>query len=60
MNNKEHYEKEGIEKLKEIKSNMNKSRLFEDKYNYCWNNSNIKLEPEWIEGFIEVLWDKYN
>ena len=35
MNNKEHYEKEGIEKLKEIKSNMNKSRLFEDKYNYC-------------------------
>lgn len=53
ISNKEHYEKKGIIKLKEIKSSMNKSRLFEDKYNYCWNNCILKLEPEWVEGFID-------
>jgi len=35
MNEKKHYSIEGIKSLKEIKSKMKKSRLFQDKFNYC-------------------------
>jgi len=53
MNNKEHFEKQGIEKLIKIKSNMNKLRPFKEKFDYCWNQNILNLEPEWIEGFID-------
>jgi LAGLIDADG endonuclease len=35
MNEKEHYNIEGINNLKKIKSNMNKARSFKDKFDYC-------------------------
>jgi hypothetical protein len=35
MNEKLHYKKEGVNLLKEIKSTMNKSRLFKDKFEFC-------------------------
>ena len=52
MKDKLHYNLNGINMLKDIKSDMNKSRLFKDKYDFCWSK-NIILEPEWIEGFID-------
>jgi hypothetical protein len=35
MKDKKHYNLNGIEKLKEIKSKMNKARSFKDKFNFC-------------------------
>jgi LAGLIDADG endonuclease len=52
MKDKKHYEREGIEMLKEIKSQMNKARSFKDKFYYCWNKD-IILKAEWIQGFID-------
>jgi hypothetical protein len=31
---------------------MNKSRLFKDKFEFCWSK-NIIIQPEWIQGFID-------
>lgn len=52
MRNKKHFTIEGIERLKSIKSNMNKARSWKDKFHYCWNNE-IVLKPNWIQGFID-------
>jgi hypothetical protein len=52
MNDKKHYNLEGINTLREIKSNMNKSRLYINKFDYCWNKD-IIVEPEWLQGFID-------
>ena len=52
MSNKEHYDLKGISILKEIKSNMNKLRLFRDKFNYCWTKD-INIKPEWVQGFVD-------
>lgn len=52
MYEKNHYKKDGIETLREIKSKMNKSRSFKDKYEYCWSKD-INIEPEWLQGFID-------
>lgn len=35
-----------------LKSKMNKARSIEDKFNFC-NNSNIILESNWVQGFID-------
>ena len=35
MNKKKQYNKEGISNLKILKSKMNKSRLFKEKYDFC-------------------------
>jgi len=45
MSEKKHYSIEGINNLREVKSNMNKFRLFQDKFYYCWSK-NITIEPE--------------
>ena len=45
MKDKKHYNIKGIEKLKEIKSKMNKARSFKNKFNFCWNKE-IILVPE--------------
>jgi len=47
MYNKEHFTSNGINKLKGVKTGMNKSRTFKDKFNFCWN-SNLKLSSEWV------------
>ena len=52
MNEKKHYNLEGINNLKNIKSNMNKSRLFKDKFDFCWAED-IIVKPEWVQGFID-------
>jgi LAGLIDADG endonuclease len=52
MRDKKHLTKEGISLLRDIKEKMNKARSFEDRFNYCWNNK-IKLEPEWVQGFVD-------
>ena len=52
MRDKKHFTKEGISLLRDIKEKMNKARSFEDRFNHCWNNK-IKLEPEWIQGFVD-------
>lgn len=52
LKNKEHFKYEGIQKLRCIKSTMNKARSFEDKYNFCTFNKVI-LDPSWIQGFID-------
>lgn len=52
MFEKQHYTLNGISKLKDIKSNMNRARSFEDKFNYCWNNC-LDVLPEWVQGFID-------
>lgn len=44
LKNKEHFKYEGIQKLRCIKSTMNKARSFEDKYNFCTFNKVI-LDP---------------
>jgi LAGLIDADG endonuclease len=35
MSEKQHFTLEGISKLKDIKSDMNRARSFEDKFNFC-------------------------
>src|SRR5438046_1806832 len=45
MSEKKHYSIEGINNLREVKSNMNKFRLFQDKFYYCWSKD-ITIEPE--------------
>ena len=52
MSEKKHYSIEGINNLREVKSNMNKFRLFQDKFYYCWSKD-ITIEPEWVQGFID-------
>lgn len=52
MKEKKHYDLNGIEKLREIKSKMNKARSFKDKFNFCWSKD-IILVSEWIQGFID-------
>lgn len=52
MFEKQHFSLEGISNLREIKSNMNRVRSFEDKFNFCWNNC-LEVRPEWIQGFID-------
>lgn len=52
MKDKGHYNLEGINNLKDIKSKMNKSRSFSDKFFYCWNKD-IIIHPEWVQGFID-------
>jgi hypothetical protein len=67
MSNKKHYDINGINDLRIIKSKMNKARSFKEKYKFCWKN-NIILKPEWIQGFIdgegsfqcEIIKDKRN
>jgi hypothetical protein len=44
MKNKEHFNSKGINKLRLIKSCMNYSRSFEDKYNFCLSKK-IDLHP---------------
>jgi len=53
MSNKKHYTRVGIDILKDIKSKMNRARLFKDKYDFCWGND-IILEEEWIQGFFSL------
>jgi len=52
LKDKEHFKYEGIQKLKLIKSTMNKARSFEDKYNFCISNK-VNLDPCWLQGFID-------
>ena len=52
MNDKNHFNSDGINNLKNLKSRMNKVRSFKDKFEFCWKKV-IKLEPEWIQGFID-------
>ncbi len=54
MKNKEHLTIEGMDKIKEISSKMNKARSFEDKYNYCNSSLGLTTLPN---GDIEI---KYN
>jgi hypothetical protein len=49
---KEHFKYEGIQKLKLIKSTMNKERSFNDKYDFCLFNK-VNLDPSWLQGFID-------
>lgn len=48
-----HLTKEGLNKIKELKANMNTGRSFEDKFRHCWAKCPIILQPEWIIGFID-------
>ena len=52
LKDKEHFKYEGIQKLRFLKSTMNKARSFEDKYNFCMSNK-ISLDPCWLQGFID-------
>lgn len=52
LKKKEHFKYEGIRKLKLIKSTMNKSRSFKDKYNFCLFNK-VNLHSSWLQGFID-------
>jgi len=52
MNEKNHLKKDGIDKLRNIKSYMNKARSFKDKFNYCWSKT-INIESEWLQGFVD-------
>jgi len=52
MFDKQHYTFDGIFKLKEMKSNVNRARSFEDKFNFCLSND-IKLTLGWIQEFID-------
>jgi hypothetical protein len=54
MKNKEHLTIEGINTIKKIRSKMNKSRPFEDKFNYCKSSLGMTTRPG---GEIEI---KYN
>nr|UZS77567.1 hypothetical protein [Lentinula edodes]UZS77616.1 hypothetical protein [Lentinula edodes]UZS77642.1 hypothetical protein [Lentinula edodes]UZS77668.1 hypothetical protein [Lentinula edodes]UZS77694.1 hypothetical protein [Lentinula edodes] len=45
MKNKEHLTIEGINKIIEISSKMNKARSFEDKYNYCKTSLGMTTAP---------------
>jgi len=59
MSNKEH--ENGLDKIKEINSKMNKTRSFEDKYDFCktslgLNNQNevsYRLPEYWVQAFID-------
>lgn len=59
MIKKEHLSIEGMEKINEIVSQMNKNKSFEDKYNHCksflgLSESEVKynLPPHWVQGFL--------
>jgi len=59
MQDKKHLTSEGIDKILEIASKMNKNRPFEEKYKICFNylinsteNKFIEISPHWIQTFL--------
>lgn len=42
-----------INKIKSIINNMNSRRNFLEKWNYLFNSKIIKLDPHWIQAFID-------
>jgi Fe-S-cluster formation regulator IscX/YfhJ len=42
-----------INKIESIINNMNSRRSFIDKWNYLFNSKIIKLDPHWIQAFID-------
>jgi hypothetical protein len=61
MKNKEHLTEEGLQKIREISSNMNTGRSFLEKYEYLKKslnidsegNANYKLPEHWVQTFID-------
>src|SRR3954468_22078737 len=52
LENKEHLTLQGIEKLKNMASQMNTNRTFEEKGQFCQEHtSKSTISPEWIQGF---------
>lgn len=42
-----------LDKIIYIKLNMNKGRSFEERWNYLNGLTNVKLNPEWVQAFID-------
>jgi hypothetical protein len=56
LSEKKNLTEEGVIEIKNLLSNMNTKRSFEDKYFYCYstlNLVNIKLDPSWVQGFLD-------
>jgi LAGLIDADG endonuclease len=49
----QHRSQEVIEKIKKIKTNMNSTRSFEQRWHYLNDIKPIKLQNEWVQGFID-------
>lgn len=68
MSNKQHLDSKGLDKIKELKAKLNKSRSFEDKYEYCklslgLNHNNevtYSLPNYWVQAFIDGEGTFYN
>jgi hypothetical protein len=55
LENKEHLTLQGIEKLKNMASQMNTNRTFEEKGQFCQEHtSKSTISPEWIQGFTDA------
>jgi len=61
LKNKEHLTEKGLEEIRNISSNMNTGRSFEDKYEFLKKylnvdtngNVNFKLPEHWVQTFID-------
>jgi len=55
LENKEHLTLQGIEKLKNMASQMKTNRTFEEKGQFCQEHtSKSTISPEWIQGFTDA------
>jgi hypothetical protein len=55
LENKEHLTLQGIEKLKNMASQMNTNRTFEEKWLFCQEHiSKSTISPELIQGFTDA------
>lgn len=55
LESKEHLTLQGIDKLKNMASQMNTNRTFEEKWQFCQEHtSKSTINPEWIQGFTDA------
>ena len=52
IKNKKHFDPKVLNEILEIKSNMNSSRTFEERWEYL-NNKSIVLNADWVQAFID-------
>jgi hypothetical protein len=66
MSEKGHLTEKGMKNILNLKSNMNKDRSFEEKYNFCIksllkkNNQFFELSPYWVQTFLNSEGMFYN
>ncbi len=60
VKNGEHLTVEGMNRIKELKANMNTGRSFEDKFRCCWSRHPMDLKIDWVIGFLDGESSFYN